>query len=130
MTHERIEPTADIASNDRLFLANTALGIVHEYERNAEVQIYLKELLEGSGNEALQAIDALSVPFETYKDIGRLLQGRLRDEFDQRTVKVRTEERLYRVVYDPDVTRQRQMRNAGRSSIRGMGYLGNSNRSL
>ena len=123
-----MEPSQEIVSNDRLLLANTALGIVHEHDRSAEVLIYLKDLLDRSGNDALRALDALEVPFETYKDIGRLLQGRLRDEYDQRTVKVRRDERSYRVVYDPDVERQRQMRSTGRQSIRGMGYLGNSNR--
>lgn len=126
MSHENPDQVIEIQPNDRLLLANMALSVLHEFDRSAEVLIYLKALLNQSDVPTLENTDAFEVPYETFKDIGRLLQQRLQDEYDQRTVKVRGDERAYRVVFDPKVAQQRSQ--IGRRSIRGMGYIGNNHR--
>jgi hypothetical protein len=102
-----------IETSDRIVLANSALEVVRQFGRTAEVLIGLQRLLKDSENADLNGIDAMSVPYDTFKDMGRMIQNLLHDEMDRRVVKLRSD-RVYRVVDDPDYYRVK--RSAGRSS--------------
>lgn len=111
----------EIDQQDRIQLANAALDVVHMFNRTAEVQIGFQRLLRESHIEGLVEADATNVPYETFRNIGLLLQRRLHDEYDQRSVKLRSDY-TFRVVFDPD----RNTKAENERSIRNMGYAGNS----
>lgn len=91
------------------------------FGRTAEVLIGFQRLVRESDIDRLVDVDAFDVSYETFKNIGRILQRRLVDEGDYRTVKLRSDY-VYRVVFDLD----QQSKPADRGSIRGLGYVGNS----
>lgn len=111
----------EINQQDRIILANAALDVVHMFGHTAEVLIGFQRLLRESNLEGLSTANAFDVPYETFKNVGKLLQKRLIDEKDMRSVKTRSD-RVYRVVYDPD----HYAKSDGERSIRGLGYIGNS----
>lgn len=111
----------EIGQQDRIQLANAALDVVHLFNRTAEVQIGFQRLLRESQIDGLAEADAFNVPYETFRNIGRLLQRRLQDEYDQRSVKLRSDY-TFRVVFDPN----RDTKGSNERSIRSLGYIGNS----
>ncbi len=118
---EQPSTSIEINQDDRVRLANDALEVVHMFGRTAEVLIGFQRLIRESEIDGMVDVDAFDISYETFKNIGRILQGRLVDEGDYRTVKLRSDY-VYRVVFDPD----QQRKSTGKNSIRSLGYIGNS----
>lgn len=116
------EVIIEIGQQDRIILANAALDVVHMFDRTAEVQIGFQRLLHEASLEGLTDANAFHVPYETFRNIGRLLQKRLMDEKDMRIVRTRSDY-VYRVLFDPDYHVNRTDKER---SIRSLGYVGNS----
>jgi hypothetical protein len=118
------EVIIEIGQQDRIILANSALEVIQQFSRTAEVLIGLKRLINDSGIEDLPAMDdenIYDVPYATFKNIGQLLQRRMIDEKDMRSVKCRSDY-TYRIVFDPD----RDVKKGNDRSARNLGYLGAS----
>ena len=113
--------SVEIGQQDRVQIANSALDVVHAFARTAEVLIGFQRLLRESEIEGLSTVDAYDVPYNTFKHIGKLLQRRLVDEQDQRSVKLRSDY-VYRVVFDPEY----RMNGSSKRSLRAPGYVGDS----
>ncbi len=93
----------EITQDDRIRLSNDVLEVIQTHfgiGTVQEIEIGFQRILQESEIEGLTDADALDVPYETFKNIGAMLQELLRDYGDQRTVKVRAD-RIFHILYDP-----------------------------
>lgn len=121
MSIEQLPVIHEIDNHTRLVLANKALEIVNEYnDPAAEILVALDDAIKRAELESLVGVAAADISDATYRHIGSLFGGRLRDVGDYRRVKSAED---YHYLVTHNAPQQRARRTSMKQSFIGKNRL-------